>query len=557
MELSSIIDLERIDEYREDNQIEAKAAQGGLPDTLWDSYSAFANTDGGCRLLGVKEREDHTLKVVGLNDAAKMKKDFWNMVNNRQKISVNLMTERRVRIENVDDKEIIVLEVPRADRTSRPVYKGLDPRTGTYRRNDEGDYLCSIEEVSAMFRDAALSPQDAKVLTQMDMSVFCDDTVGGYRQVFRSTHPNHMWNRLEDEIFLRRIGAMATGEDGIYHPTAAGLLMFGYEYEILREFPQYFLDYQENRQMAATRWTDRVVSSSGEWSGNLFDFVYKIVPSLTAGLKVPFVLRGMQRVDDTPVHKIIREAVTNACAHADFYGRRGLVISKTADGYTFANPGSMRVAKKDAIEGGVSDPRNGVILKMFSLINYGERAGSGLCNIFKVWEHVYHTPAQMTEETGDPNRVIVSLLNGGHEQDVKAMLELYDNPEELTFPDDNNLYGPADESQNVRIESKMSGKKSEKAQNVRIKDKMSEITSEKLRDELKVSEKVSENICKIIKMAVSKEFVYASDVVSLLSIDNRQARRYLNNLVEHGYFESTGVTKNKRYRIKENTDGAL
>jgi predicted HTH transcriptional regulator len=145
MELSSIIDLERIDEYREDNQIEAKAAQGGLPDTLWDSYSAFANTDGGCILLGVKEREDHTLKVVGLKDAAKMKKDFWNMVNNRQKISVNLMTEHRVRIEKVGDKEIIVLEVPRADRTSRPVYKGMDPRIGTYRRNDEGDYLCSLE----------------------------------------------------------------------------------------------------------------------------------------------------------------------------------------------------------------------------------------------------------------------------------------------------------------------------------------------------------------------------------------------------------------------------
>ena len=49
-----------------------------------------------------------------------MKKDFWNMVNNRQKISVNLMTERRVRIEQVDNKDIIVLEAfvfaPRYDK---------------------------------------------------------------------------------------------------------------------------------------------------------------------------------------------------------------------------------------------------------------------------------------------------------------------------------------------------------------------------------------------------------------------------------------------------------
>ena len=130
-----VLQLDRLSEYYEDNQLEAKEAQGGLPDSLWDSYSAFANTDGGCILLGVKELENHSLRVLGLKDALKMKKDFWNLVNNRQKISVNLMTEQRVRVVNVDGKDILVLEVPRAERTSRPVYKGLDPRGGTYRRN--------------------------------------------------------------------------------------------------------------------------------------------------------------------------------------------------------------------------------------------------------------------------------------------------------------------------------------------------------------------------------------------------------------------------------------
>jgi hypothetical protein len=78
MTKEEILQLDRIEEFREGNQLEAKAAQGGLPDTLLDSYSAFANTDGGCILLGVKERDDHTLYVVWLKDAEKMKKDFWN-----------------------------------------------------------------------------------------------------------------------------------------------------------------------------------------------------------------------------------------------------------------------------------------------------------------------------------------------------------------------------------------------------------------------------------------------------------------------------------------------
>ena len=93
-----------------------------------------------------------------------------------------------------------------------------------------------------------------------------------------------------------------------------------------------------------------------------------------------------------------------------------------------------------AAQGGMPDPRNGTVLKIFSLINYGERAGSGLNSIFYVWEHVYHTPAVINEEVG-VDRVIVELPNGGHEQDVKAMLELYDNPEELTFPEEGKLYG--------------------------------------------------------------------------------------------------------------------
>jgi len=389
----------------------------------------------------------------------------------------------------------------------------------------------------------------------MDMTVFCEETISSYRQVFRLTHPNHTWNRLEDEIFLRRIGATAVGEDGIYHPTAAGLLMFGYEYEILREFPQYFLDYQEKRQMATTRWTDRIVSSSGEWSGNIFDFVYKVVPKLTTDLKVPFVLRGMQRVDDTPLHKILREAVTNACAHADFYGRRGLVISKTHDGFTFANPGSMRVAKKEAIEGGVSDPRNGVILKIFSLINYGERAGSGLNSIFNVWNHIYHTPATISEEVG-VDRVTVTLPNGGHEQDVKAMLELYDNPEELTFPE---------EEANVSIE--MNGKGDDKVAIKRmIVDKMAIMRgtdADKVPinaingDKVAINDGTIDKLAEIVMYLETHPQSTSSAIAQLIDLQISSAKNYLTRLIELGFVTTHGANKNRTYSLSDEQSAAV
>lgn len=418
-------DLDKLSEYREHNQLEAKKAKGGFPASFWETYSAFANTDGGIILLGVNEAKDGSLHPEDV-DVEKLQKDFWNMVNNRQKISANIVTQSMVRPEVLDGKNILVVRVPRAERTARPVYVGMDPKSGTFRRNHEGDYHCSLDEMALMFRDAAYVTQDAKVLEKMDMTVFCKDSVKGYRNFFRSTHTNHLWNNEDDEMFLRKIGAIGIGEDGKYHPTAAGLLMFGYEYEITREFPNYFLDYQENRSLGSTRWTDRIVSTSGDWSGNVFDFVIEVLRRMQQGLKVPFVLKGNQRVDDTPIHKLLREAVTNMVVHADFYGRQGLAIQKSTEGYKLSNPGSVRISITEAINGGISDPRNGIMLKIFSLIEFGERAGSGLSGICKVWEKVYHTPATMEEtHNNGVDRTTLTLSTGGNEQDINAMLELY------------------------------------------------------------------------------------------------------------------------------------
>ena len=69
---------------KEDNRLEAKAAQGGIPRSVWETVSAFANTSGGTILLGVEERDDGTLVAVGLNDAHKMLDDFWNAALQRQ-----------------------------------------------------------------------------------------------------------------------------------------------------------------------------------------------------------------------------------------------------------------------------------------------------------------------------------------------------------------------------------------------------------------------------------------------------------------------------------------
>ena len=378
-------DIKKLQKYEENNRIEIKRAKGGLPSSVWETYSAFANTEGGIILLGVEEQEDHSLLAVGVDDAHKMIGDFWNMVNNRQKVSLNILTERMVAAHEVEGKTVVSIEVPMAERHHRPMYVGTDPMRGTYRRSFEGDYLCSKEDVASMYRDASDVSLDQKVLHTMDMSAFDMDTVRRYRNRFAQFHSAHIWNDDDDELFLRHIGAIALSDaDMTFHPTCAGLLMFGHEYDIVREYPHYFLDYQE-RMDRRMRWTDRLVSTSGDWSGNLYDFFFRVYPRLTSHLPVPFVTRGISRQDDTPLHLALREVLLNALAHSDFYGRQGVVIIKSRERLTFANPGNIRIGLKAALAGGVSDPRNETIMKMFSLIDIGERAGTGIHDFLNVW----------------------------------------------------------------------------------------------------------------------------------------------------------------------------
>ena len=168
-----------------------------------------------------------------------------------------------------------------------------------------------------------------------------------------------------------------------------------------------FLDYQEQDD-ADVRWTDRVISSSGDWSGNVYDFYFRIYNKLAQMPKVPFKLKGGVRVDDTAAHQAPREALANCLVNADYYGRQGVVIVKTRNAITMSNPGSFRIEIDTAKSGGVSDPRNSTMLKMFNLIDIGERAGSGIPNIYRVWrEQGWPTPD--LSERFHPDRIVLSL----------------------------------------------------------------------------------------------------------------------------------------------------
>ncbi|MDR2713246.1 MAG: hypothetical protein LBB91_09075 [Clostridiales bacterium] len=119
-------------------------------------------------------------------------------------------------------------------------YKENNHHDNTFRRDGEGDYRCSKEEILSMLRDNAIKTQDMLVLENMDNRVFNYDIVKAYRNRMKLTRPDHVWEGLPDDEFLYKLGAIGLGESKEHHPTAAGLLMFGNDYEIVHEYGNYF-----------------------------------------------------------------------------------------------------------------------------------------------------------------------------------------------------------------------------------------------------------------------------------------------------------------------------
>jgi len=77
--------LEALD-LGEDQDTEFKAAEGGLPRSVWEAVSAFANTEGGTLVLGVAER-DGEFAIEGVRKPETVIKAFWDDHNNPQKLN--------------------------------------------------------------------------------------------------------------------------------------------------------------------------------------------------------------------------------------------------------------------------------------------------------------------------------------------------------------------------------------------------------------------------------------------------------------------------------------
>lgn len=157
IQIAEIQSLPDLDLLRESIDLECKLAlgqdkQGKLPKDFWPSYSAMANTDGGLILLGIQERKGG-FSAIGIPNPEAIRKELADLLGNRQKVSVNLLSDKDIQIISLAGKTVVAIQVPRGTRKQRPVFINGNPLTGTFRRFHEADQEMPENEIKLLLSE--------------------------------------------------------------------------------------------------------------------------------------------------------------------------------------------------------------------------------------------------------------------------------------------------------------------------------------------------------------------------------------------------------------------
>lgn len=369
-----------------------KKCSDKLPRSIWETYSAFANTRGGIILLGVTEHKDRTadarFEITGVSDPYKIETDFFNILNNRQKVSRNILFDSDFRPVDIDGKTIIYISVPEADYHKKPIYINDNLMDGSYKRSHEGDRRIDREELAMMLRDSS-DDIDGQIIEHYGMDDIDEETLRGYRQVFDTANPGHAYKNLDNKEFLYKMG----GYDHDRHKeseglTIAGLMMFGKGTPIEKRFPLFRMDYLDLIGVEPgtnLKWNDRL-TYDGRWENNLYNFVILAMRKLLFTLPSEGRIVGVARRDGGPLYDGVREAIINSVTYSDFQTEGVLRIDRRDDAIIMRNPRLLRISAERIYKGDFTHARNRNIQKMFRMIGYGDNIGSGFQKILTAWK---------------------------------------------------------------------------------------------------------------------------------------------------------------------------
>ena len=382
---------------KEGLEVEFKEASDTLPRSMWETVSAFANTNGGIIILGIKEK-DHSFLISGISNAAKMESDFWNTIRNRNKISQLSISSHAFEILDTEDgKQIARITIPPADVSELPVFLNGDMKQ-TFIRRGEGDYQVNQEELKALIRNSSTKSNDRKALKELSIDDLDKPTLNIFKSIIEARYPEGAYEDMKMEEFLLHLGLLDDSDKDNPCLFAGTLLFFGKYNTIKKYYNSYQMDFFDYRG-SSERWSDRVSTDDlGKEEMNLFNFFQIVNQKLSSTAKSAFKLdENMVRIN-TNIREALREALVNTLVHADYSMPNGSVKIEVYDTYyRFENPGKMLIPVEKFFRGGSTKSRNDLIMSVFRRMGLSERQGYGGYQIFRtVMNNKLRTPEIFT-----------------------------------------------------------------------------------------------------------------------------------------------------------------
>lgn len=372
---------------------EAKEAAREVPQNVYETVSAFANTAGGHLVFGVREA-DGSFDIAGVVEVEKVQKDFLNTTRSGQKL--NKVIDVKETMIDFGGATVLVFYVPEVNRRDKPVYLNGDIKR-SYVRRGGSDQRCTDKQIRAYLRDADEQPFDCHLITDLNLSTcFRSGSIAWYRSVF-ATKGQRYDPGMSDIEFLHNKGFVRERE-GKQFATRAAILLFGSEAAVRQTLGRpvvlcYKVSTNFDAPQPEERWADRVVLEE-----NLVETWRAINDWYLRHAEKPFSLSAttLQRVDTPPDLEVFREAAVNLLIHQDYSDPSRIpTIKFFRDAAVYYNPGHAFATDAELLVPGDKEVRNQLIRTAFRLVGLGEQGGTGIPAMMREWQRMGFLPPKI------------------------------------------------------------------------------------------------------------------------------------------------------------------
>ncbi len=415
--MRSAVDLlDELNAVDESTRIEAKRARD-LGKSVMETVIAFANEpdlDGGYLLLGVdwsiNEKGDTVYTPAGLPNPDQVQKDLASQCASM----LNVALRPEMQLEQVNGATLLVVYVPEADVTHKPIYKkatGLPH--GAWRRIGSSDQRC-VDEDLWVLRGASqpLHGPDASLLPDARLDDFDPAALAAYRRERARINPQAEELAYGDEDLLEALGALRRDE-GVPRPTLAGILLFGKPMALRRMLPMVLIDYI---RVPGLEWMEnpherfQSVEIRKPLLLALPQAEATVVDELPKGFYLP---EGSLHSVQEPIvpRKVIREALANAVVHRSYTRHSPIQIIRYSNRIEIRNVGhSLKPMARLGTPG--SCPRNPLLASVLRDLNLAEAKGTGIRSMRRLTAEAGLTlPEFQSEREADTFCVTLFLHN--------------------------------------------------------------------------------------------------------------------------------------------------